>query len=697
MSVATISYAAALIAYLVLTLLLATAWRGRLLGLFALVASMAGVCWAAIVLAMTHGLLPAGLWSAVAELVRSGAWFIFLSRVLVAEHDPSQLRFWAQAPWWVICGGALLTLGVPLLEVPLGLDGAQVINAMLLGWVLWSIFGLVLLEQIFRNRRPEQRWGIKHLCLGLGAVFAFDLYFFSDALLLHRVDPVLWQARGLVHALVVPLIAVSAARNPSWSLEVHVSRHAVFHSATLTAAGLYLLAMAAAGYYIRYFGGAWGAVLQITFLFAALLFLLAVLFSGQLRARLRVLLSKHFFSFKYDYREEWVGFTTALSRPGVALPEAVISALGGIVNSPGGMLWVKGEHGAFEFCAQSHLGESQAQILAADAPMITFLAHSGWVVDLEEYRTHPERYQGFSAPPWLESLADAWLIIPLLHRESLCGFVVLARPGGAGALNWEDRSLLRTAGRQAATHVAQHLADQALIRARQFEAFSQLSAYVAHDLKNLLAQQSLLVSNAERHRDNPAFFDDVIRTVRSSVERMTRLMEQLRDGVRGEAPQRLSLAPLLEELVRGRGGHAPVPVFEAPLSSPCVCADRERLLTVFGHLVQNAQEATTPEGRVVVRLLAEGGFAIVEIEDDGIGMSQEFVRERLFRPFDSTKGLTGMGIGAFESREFIRLLGGDLLVRSQPGEGTLFRVCLPLDGELQEKTRVPAGHHGVAS
>ncbi|NKN33356.1 XrtA/PEP-CTERM system histidine kinase PrsK [Marichromatium bheemlicum] len=698
MNVASFSYATALIAYLVLTLLLITAWRGRLLGLFALLASLASACWAGIVLAMQHQLLPPGQWAAVAELVRNAAWFVFLSRVLLAERERRSGGRWAQASWWIVGGGALLTLALPLLSRPLGLGPVEVTNAVLLGWVLWAIFGLVLLEQIIRNRRPEQRWGIKHLCLGLGAVFAFDLFFFSDALLLHRIDPALWQARGLVHALVVPLIAVSAARNPSWSLEVHVSRHAVFHSATLTGAGLYLLAMAAAGYYIRYFGGAWGAVLQITFLFAALLFLLAVVFSGQLRARLRVLLSRHFFNFKYDYREQWLSFTTALSRPGVALPEAVVSALGGLVDSPGGMLWVEGEHGGLEFCVQYNWITPQPQILAAEAPMVEFLRRRAWVIDLDEYHADPERYQGVELPDWLCAPSTAWLVIPLLHREMLCGFVVLARGATSTRLNWEDRSLLRTAGRQAAAHVAQHLADQALMRARQFEAFNQLSAYVAHDLKNLLAQQSLIVSNAERHRDNPAFLDDVIHTVRSSVERMTRLMEQLREGVRGEAPQRLDLVLLLSEVVHARSSRAPVPVLETPASPLCVRADRERLLNVFSHLVQNAQEATPPEGRVRLGLDVEEGFAIVEIEDDGVGMSAEFIRDRLFKPFDSTKGLTGMGIGAFESREFVRLLGGDLLVHSRPGKGSMFRVCLPLDDDVQQETAVAGvGHHEVTS
>ena len=72
-----------------------------------------------------------------------------------------------------------------------------------------------------------------------------------------------------------------------------------------------------------------------------------------------------------------------------------------------------------------------------------------------------------------------------------------------------------------------------------------------------------------------------------------------------------------------------------------------------------------------------GDSAVVDIEDDGEGMDEEFIQHRLFKPFDSTKGLTGMGIGAFESRDFVRSVNGDISVQSTPGRGSLFSVRLP--------------------
>ena len=211
-----------------------------------------------------------------------------------------------------------------------------------------AVIGMILVEQLYRNTPVKQRWGIKFACLGIGGIFAYDFYLYSDALLLRDVNPEIWAARGIINALVVPLVAVSAARNPQWSVGITVSRRILFYSAALFGAAAYLLAMAAAGYYLRFFGGSWGTVMQVTFLFGAVILLLAVLFSGTLRSWLRVFISKHFFSYNYDYREEWLRFTRTLSESGHELEERVIQALAQLVESPGGGLWISRESGKCE-------------------------------------------------------------------------------------------------------------------------------------------------------------------------------------------------------------------------------------------------------------------------------------------------------------------------------------------------------------
>jgi putative PEP-CTERM system histidine kinase len=251
-------------------------------------------------------------------------------------------------------------------------------------------------------------------------------------------------------------------------------------------------------------------------------------------------------------------------------------------------------------------------------------------------------------------------------------------------LNWEDRDLLKLAGKQAASHLAQFEADQALGESRQFEAFNRLSAYVIHDLKNVLAQLSLIVTNAQKHKRNPEFIDDMVDTVSNTVNRMTKLMTQLRGGTQQTEHHEFNLAELLENVLAESQLRTPIPELILEDRKLTLACDWERLQTVFVQLVQNAQEATDKNGHVTVRLLSCDGSAVVEIEDNGTGMDEQFIQHRLFKPFDSTKGLTGMGIGAFESRDFIRGLGGNVSVHSSPGQGTVFRVRIPCmeDAEL---------------
>jgi putative PEP-CTERM system histidine kinase len=541
-------------------------------------------------------------------------------------------------------------------------------------WLSGAIGGLLLVEQVYRNAREEERWGIKFLCLGLGAVFAYDFFMYAEALLFRKLNPQLWQARGLVSALVVPWLVVAIARNRNWRMDVHVSRHVVFHTVTLMGAGLYLLGMAVIGYFIKYLGGAWGGVLQASFLAASGALLFTLLFSGTLRARLRVFLSKHFFSYRYDYRVEWLKFTEGLAALDDEAPEGIIRAMAPIALSPGGFLLYRGASGNLDSSAEWELDIPNMPTMGN---LVDWVTRTAWVIDLREWRNSPDMYDDLELPDWLRQSDKLWLVVPLLFKETVEGLLFLARTDLKTSVNWEDRDLLKTAGRQAAALLAQQRASRALVEARQFDAFNRLSAYVIHDLKNILAQQSLMVANAQKHRENPAFVDDMISTVENSVKRMQRLMDQMRRGMRSAEFRPLDLAQLLDSAVATRSNVAPRPILEET-SATWVTADRERLSTVFGHLLQNAQEATPAEGSIRVRLDLRDSLAVVEIQDTGCGMSENFVRKKLFKPFESTKGLTGMGIGAFESREYVRQLGGDITVASAEGQGTTFTIILPI-------------------
>ncbi|MCP4212597.1 MAG: PEP-CTERM system histidine kinase PrsK, partial [Halieaceae bacterium] len=261
---------------------------------------------------------------------------------------------------------------------------------------------------------------------------------------------------------------------------LYLSRHVAFHSLTLMAAGIYLITMALAAYFISYLGGTWGGVFQIVFLCGAGMILAVLLFSGRIRARMRVWLSKNFFSYKYDYRLELLEFTRVLASENMNVPENITCAVANLAQSPAGILWSLGEDGRFDLDATWQMPPPKSTIDLR--PLASWLRENEWIIDIEEWKLEPDLYGNLQMPRELAEIPGAWLVIPLLFGERLQGILLLRGADQARDLNWEDRDLLKVAGKQAASHLAQHRADQALAQSQQFEAFNRLSAYVIHDL-----------------------------------------------------------------------------------------------------------------------------------------------------------------------------------------------------------------------
>lgn len=687
-SIGTLSYAAAAAAYFFLSLLLIASWRGRLAGAVLVSAGLLTAAWAGV---MTYQAANPAAWRLPGELLEIGhkaAWFAFLFILLGYARGASQpvdsgLRRIAIATLASCVAVAALSVALRIPQDSEALRTWIFITAFVAPGLL-ALVGMLLVEHLYRNTNPQQRWSLKFLCLGLGAFFAFDFYLFSDAMLFRRINPDIWDARGIVVASIAPLLAVSAARNPTWSLDVSVSRQVVFHSTTLIGAAAYLLVMATAGYYIRYFGGSWGALLQVAFLFGAGLLLVLMLFSGAMRARVKVFLSKHFFSYRYDYREEWLRFTRMLSegQDKARVQERCIEALAHLVESPGGLLWTRQEDGSFGCSAHWNCTPGNLAELT-ECDFTRYLARRQWVIDLDEYRKIPEVYESADLPEQLHAMPDAWLVVPLGLSDTLHGFVLLLRSRGRLSMNWEISDLLKTAGTQAASYVVQAQAAEGLARAKQFETFNKMSAFVVHDLKNLVAQLSLLLRNAQRHKDNPAFQEDMLETIASSVAKMNRILMQLRSGgLPIEQPLSVALDMIVKRAVDSKQMYGAKPKFDAAEGDLWVAANPERLERVVGHLIQNAVEATPANGRVDVILRRQADRACIEVRDTGKGMSRDFIRDSLFKAFESTKA-NGMGIGTYESREYIRELGGKMEVFSEPGVGTTFVVSLPLSQPIR--------------
>jgi len=618
------------------------------------------------------GLIPRSL-----ELLRAAAWYGF---ILHLYHRGLSGKA-ALTPVFVTMGlvALLIVGGMPLIDLLLMPAAGAVFSLHVATRLAFAVGTILLIENLYRNSSEDERWLINLLCVALGGLSLYDLLLYADAALFRRVSSELFIGRASVTALAAPLIALAAARNRRWDINIHVSRQAVFHSATLVISGVFLLGLAAVGEVFRRTGAEWGLVAEVTLVFGGLLAVAVLLTSGSGRARLRALVVDHFFSLRYDYRRQWMQCIGTLSAPEayVGLHTRAARALAEVVDSPAGALFVRDpEEVAFHWAGSWNLPAATAAVPPGH-PLIAAFRDGDWIVELDAIATARE---------WFPELPRVWLAVPLNHLGTLLGFVVLTQSRAPFKLDREVFELLRVISREVAGRVAEQRAAQVLQQTRELREYSQRFAFVIHDIKNVSGQLSMLLANAEKHADNPAFQRDMLTTVRASVARITRLLTRLQAGAQERTYALIEPVERISDVVAAfRHVSGATVTVEDDGGDAGVAIDPDSFDTVVTHLLTNAMEATSgsPDGtpddgvgvvRVVVRHEASG--VLIDIIDQGPGMSADFIRDRLFRPFATTK-TGGHGIGAYQARELLRAAGGDLLVLSHPGAGTTMRLLLP--------------------
>jgi putative PEP-CTERM system histidine kinase len=546
--------------------------------------------------------------------------------------------------------------------------------------LIFAVAILVLCEQVLRNRTLQPGEIYSYICIAGGGLYLFEFFENIPIETISNRLPLFDIAGGWVAAVVVlPLLVV--LRRPMPIIQVESDRPPfVFHWLSVLTVAVLLIALVSADAFVNSVGGSWPVVLWTVLTTAILSFAVVLGVSPPLRGQVRVFLTKSFLRYKYDYRREWLRFIGTLSETGLErLPSTSVQAIARIVNSPAGVVWVIDEDSE----RFTPIGAWQhplplTKTFSTDSSLVQFMRQRQWVIDLTEKQRHPSRYGDLELDSWFETPEEWWIIVPMLLGNELYGFVALQRAPTLSTLNFEDHDLLRTVGRHIATHLKQAVSDRQLSEAQQFSTYHRLSAFLMHDLNNLAAQLSLVVKNAEKHRRDPKFIDDMIATVAHSVSRMNRLLEQLSNATQQSTIQKVNLVAIVEKAISLSAQRKPRPSFVPEVEPIHVQADAERLCNVLEHLIRNAQDATDDDGSLQIEVQTADNIAAVHISDTGCGMSEEFINERLFRPFDSTKGSQSMGIGAYQAREYIRSLGGQVDVESTPGAGTTFILQMPV-------------------
>ena len=623
-----------------------------------------------------------------AETLRNFGWLAFMFILLRSgegRDEPTTVNGIYFALTFVLVGQMIVDTLLPVFAGSPRLEGVTLYTSLVLR-MIFAVGALVLVHNLYSISAPESRWGIRLPMASLAAIWTFDLNLYTITYLTQQFPFELHAMRGPTMAIVAPILALASVRNTDWNLTL--SRSVAFRSLSLVAIASYLLMMVVISAALQIIGGDYARLAQISFLFGTSVGALLLLPSGKFRSWLKVKMAKNFFQHRYDYRSEWIRFTDTIGRPGAdsaPFHERVIKAIADITDSPAGILLMQDEAGQLVLQSRWNWSSIEVPARACSNRTVAFFEDSSHIVEFDALRADKDdKCDPAAIPDWMSRDEQAWVAVPLVHFDRLTGLMLLARPRVNRTLDWEDLDMLRVVGRQVASYLAEARSQESLSEAQRFDEFNRRMAFIMHDIKNLVSQLSLLARNAKRHAENPEFRADMIETLQDSADKMNGLLERLsqHNKAKQEEPKPVKVRELVQSIIEKKRILHDMQTTQ--IDDLTVMADPVRVDQILGHLIQNAIDASTEGQPIFINARRRDLSVAIEVRDQGVGMSSEFVRSQLFKPFASSKQ-GGFGIGAYEARELARAMKGRLEVESTEGTGSRFTLILPLAKRLSDE------------
>ncbi|TCS40306.1 XrtA/PEP-CTERM system histidine kinase PrsK [Reinekea marinisedimentorum] len=602
-----------------------------------------------------------------AEILRLFLWlaslFALLARRVRIIEWPLKLK--------IITSLTIVTAASSAICLLIGVGSASTINLLIM---LLATFALVFTEQVVRNLNTHRMIKLIGLCLTF--LFAFDVLMYGHNLITNDIPLTMWQTRAALALTVAAALGVGSMvfnENDDSHYLFTVSRPAAFYSTTILFSACLISLVSLGSYYVKK-QGFLGTYLFSLAMTAILLLLFSLAISREFRQRCEVFLSKHFFSLKYDYRTEWlhaIKLLSDLDSASSSYYKNILTMLCEVVRAEAGSLWIN-DNSTFKQIVSNIKLEGAPESINVNEPFIRTMLKESWIF-VPGSRATSLAQNNRLLPDWIEKNESIWLVAPLIIQMKLVGFVILARPKLGSDITFEDRDLMTNVSTQVASNILLHQQERVISDTKQLETYNRLSAFIMHDINNVIAQLALIGKNAERHKNNPAFIEDMIKTVHNATSRMQGLIQKFNPATKEQKTSFLA-SELLLELVQECSCYKPMPRLMVNNDFE-LKADKQRLSLALKNLIRNAQEATAASGQVNVISETQNGVSRIIIEDTGQGMSEYFIREELFRPFATTKQENGVGIGAYLTKSYIEHLGANLNVQSEPDKGSRFEIA----------------------
>lgn len=594
------------------------------------------------------------------------------------------------ALWWALLGVSAL---FPLSTVLVPADSffyspdLQIEQMMFLGnagyWfymgvMVYCILAIMNIEATYSAASVSEKWRIKFEVIGVGSILAVLIFYFSQGLLYRSINMNLIPIRSGVFIIASVLIGYSKIFRGD-SVRIAVSQYILYRSMTLLTVGLYLLILGLIGEGLRYFGVAFSRDLTIFTAFATGIGMVIILLSGRLRRRAVVFLRKHFYAHKYDYRDEWLKFTEHLSSCKTIedVYNAILTTYRETFGLKGASLYLLDKETKTYTLATTHNVSGGERRLEISPGLLSYFVERGRV-----FNPFDGEYNPTSEESSFVYETDAKLIVPLINNEVVTGVVVLGEHLAPEKLTYEDYDLMKTLARQATLAILNFKLSEELAETREVAAVAKISSFVIHDLKNLATNLSLVLDNAKNYIGDPEFQNDMIDTVKSTLNKMKGLIQELKrlpekSTLHSELTDVHLLTKTVVEEIKGARERANI-IYRG--SSVMSIVDREEIKKVILNIILNALDAIEESGLIEIDTGVDKENIYIRVKDNGCGMGKEFIVNQLFKPFRTTKK-KGLGIGLYQCKQIVTAHGGRIDVESEVRNGSVFTVYLPFAKE----------------